>query len=205
MDLLLIRHGETSWNQEQRYQGQQDSPLSEQGILQAEKTAAFLADMHIDAVYTSDLLRAKRTAEVIARPHGLTPIADPRLREINFGEWEGLTRHEVQANYPELFAARFRDHLNVRVPGGELPGEVAERLLDFVRELESRHAHQTVVAVSHGGALRLLIASLMGIPLDRSYCLHMDNLGISHLSARTGRGRCVWQAHYINSTAHLLV
>lgn len=205
MNLLLIRHGETSWNQERRYQGQQDSPLSELGIQQAEKTAAFLAKMNIDAVYTSDLLRAKRTAEAIARPHGLTPIEDQRLREINFGEWEGLTRAEVQARYPDLFAARFRDHMNVRVPGGELPVEVANRLLEFVQDLQAKHAHQVVAAVSHGGALRLLIASLLGMPLEKSYCLHMDNLGISHLSFKAERGHCHWQVHYINSTAHLLV
>ncbi|HHT72519.1 MAG TPA: histidine phosphatase family protein [Firmicutes bacterium] len=205
MNLLLIRHGETSWNLEQRYQGQQDSPLSELGIAQAEKTAAFLARMKIHVVYTSDLLRAKLTAKAIARPHGLTPIEDKRLREINFGEWEGLTRSEVEARYPELFAARFRDHMNVRVPGGELPGEVAERLLDFVHELEERHPKENVAAVSHGGSLRLLIAALLGIPLERSYCLRMDNLGISHLSSYPRRGKCPWQAHCINSTAHLLV
>ena len=119
MNLLLIRHGETSWNQEQRYQGQQDSPLSELGPGPSRKNRQkFLARMKIDVIYTSDLLRAKRTAEAIARPHGLTPIADPRLREINFGVWEGLTREEVQARYPELFSARFRDNINVRVPGG---------------------------------------------------------------------------------------
>ena len=178
MNLLLIRHGETSWNQEQRYQGQQDSPLSELGLAQAAKTAAFLARMKIDVIYTSDLLRAKLTAEAIARPHGLTPIADPRLREINFGVWEGLTREEVQARYPELFSARFRDNINVRVPGGELPGEVAERLAEFVQELQSKHLHQNIAAVSHGGALRLLIATLLGMPLEKSYCLRMDNLGI---------------------------
>ena len=100
--------------------------------------------------------------------------------------WEGLTREEVQARYPELFSARFRDNINDRVPGGELPGEVAERLAEFVQ------------------ALRLLIATLLGMPLEKSYCLRMDNLGISHLSFKPQRGHCHWQAHYINSTAHLL-
>ncbi len=204
MDLLLIRHGETSWNLEQRYQGQQDSPLSNSGLMQAEKTAVFLSRFKIDAVYTSDLLRAKRTAEVIARPHGLTPIPDPRLREVAFGEWEGLTRAEVQARYPDVYTARFKDALNVRVPGGELPSEVLDRLMDFVSELIARHQNERVACVSHGGALRLLIAELLGLPMEKAYCLHMENAGISMLRFGSGRGSCTWQVHFINSTAHLL-
>lgn len=204
MDLLLIRHGETSWNLEQRYQGQQDSPLSSSGLVQAEKTAAFLSRFKLDAVYTSDLLRAQKTAEVIARHHGLTPIPDPRLREVAFGEWEGLTRAEVQARYPDVYTARFNDALNVRVPGGELPSEVLDRLMDFISDLISRHPNQKVACVSHGGALRLLIAELLGMPMEKAYCLHMENAGISHLQFAPGRGSCIWRVHFINSTAHLI-
>lgn len=204
IDLLLIRHGETTWNQERRYQGQQDSPLSELGLEQAEKTAAYLRQPSIDAIYTSDLLRAKVTAEVIGRPHGLSPIEDERLREISFGVWEGLTRAEVQAKYPQIFADRFRDTQNVRVPGGELPGEVVDRLMDFVSDLVSKHGNHRVACISHGGSLRLLLAALLGLPLEKSYCFNMSNAGISHLSFNPQQGPCLWQVHYINSTAHLL-
>src|SRR5690554_6852077 len=195
IDLLLIRHGETTWNQERRYQGQQDSPLSELGLEQAEKTAAYLRQPSIDAIYTSDLLRAKVTAEVIGRPHGLSPIEDERLREISFGVWEGLTRAEVQAKYPQIFADRFRDTQNVRVPGGELPGEVVDRLMDFVSDLVSKHGNHRVACISHGGSLRLLLAALLGLPLEKSYCFNMSNAGISHLSFNPQQGPCLWQVH----------
>ena len=90
--IIFVRHGETAWNLELRYQGQGDSPLSEQGVAQAKRVGDFLSRRKIAAVYTSDLGRAVFTAETIAQHHGLKPIADQRLREMTFGVWEGNPR-----------------------------------------------------------------------------------------------------------------
>lgn len=201
--LIFVRHGETTWNQELRYQGQCDSALSELGLLQAEKVGEFLKGRKIDAVYSSDLGRAVLTAEKIAQHHGLVPILDERLREMSFGVWEGLTRAEVLAKYPDLYQARYEDRLKRRIPGGELPGEVVERLHRFLDECLPKHEGETIVAVSHGGALRLVLASLLHIPLGHSSCLSQSNAGISELIYKPG-GPCPWQVVTINSTCHLL-
>ncbi|MDI9484217.1 MAG: histidine phosphatase family protein [Bacillota bacterium] len=201
--VILVRHGETLWNKELRYQGQQDSPLSPKGLQQAEVVGSFLQNRSIDAVYSSDLKRALLTAESIAKHHQLTPIVDQRLREIAFGVWEGKTRTEVQEEYPEVWEARIRDVLTTRISGGELPSEVLERLHSFLNALLSDCRGQTIAVVSHGGALRLLIASLLQMPLEKAHCIHQSNTGISELIHYEDGERCWWEAACINSTGHL--
>lgn len=203
LNMILVRHGETLWNIEQRFQGQKDSPLSEKGIIQANLVAQELSKRNIDAIYCSDLSRAWRTAESIGKHHGLEPYSDPRLREINFGIWEGLSRDEVLTRYGELYEARYKDSINVRVPGGELPHELLERFQNFLDEKLSEHKNQTIVLVSHGAALRLIIASLLHIPIDKSYCIKQSNTGISELRFTHRDSGCLWQALTINSTGHL--
>ena len=195
--MIFVRHGETLWNQELRYQGQQDSPLSPAGIRQAQKVGEFLSEREVDAVYSSDLKRALFTAQTIARHHHINPSVDQRLREMSFGLWEGLTREEVVKRYPELWSARLQNSLETRIPDGELPGEVVTRFQSFLQECTAKDEGQTIVVVSHGAALRLVIASLLHIPLGKSYCLHQSNTGISELLY------CSWEALCINCTAHL--
>lgn len=202
-NLILIRHGETLWNIERRFQGQKDSPLSGQGIVQADLVAQALSKRKINAIYSSDLSRAWLTAERIGKPHNLEPHSDQRLREIHFGIWEGLTRQEVLTRYGDLYEARFKDYLNVRVPEGELPQELLARFHGFLDEKISQHQNQTIIIVSHGAALRLIIASLLHIPLERSYCLKQSNTGISELKFTKRNSDCFWQALTINSTDHL--
>lgn len=201
--ILFIRHGETLWNLERRYQGQADSPLSSKGKLQAEQVAKFLSKRSIDAVYTSDLKRAYLTASEIAKCHQLEPIADQRLREMSFGVWEGLTRQEVLDKYPDLFQARFKDHLKNRIPGGELPAEVVLRMEEFLVQKLEEHQDQTIVIVSHGATLRSTIATLLSMPLGKSYCLLQSNAGVSEFVYDKQGSSHPWQAVTINSTAHL--
>jgi alpha-ribazole phosphatase len=202
--IIFVRHGETLWNNEGRYQGQQDSPLSPTGLLQADKVGEFLRKRHVDAVYSSDLKRAWLTAQSIAKHHGLDTIRDPRLREMSFGVWEGKTRDQVRQEYPELWDARGRDNLSTRVPGGEVPEEVVMRFREFLEEQVSKGMDQTIVVVSHGAALRFTLASLLHIPLDKSHCLHQSNAGVSELRY-SGEGRdCLWEALCLNTTAHLV-
>lgn len=201
--VIFVRHGETLWNQERRYQGQLDSDLSPAGVIQAQEVAIHLSSRKIHAIYSSDLKRALFTAQNIAKHHGLTPRIDQRLREMSFGVWEGLTREEIIDKYPELFYARYENSLATKIPGGEVPGEVVARFQAFLQDQVPKHEEQTIVVVSHGGALRLIIASLLHIPLEKSYCLHQSNTGVSELLyAKLGK-QCSWEAITINSTGHL--
>lgn len=201
--IILVRHGETEWNQQRRYQGQQDSPLSAKGIFQAQEVGKFLANRTIDAIYSSDLKRAFLTAQSIAKYHKLTPIADQRIRETSFGVWEGLTREEILLQYPDLFYARYQDSMSTRVPGGELPNEVALRLHEFLFEILPKHEKETIVLVSHGAALRLLIASLLEMPLEKSYCIRQDNAAVSEFYYAKDERQCIFEVVTINSTGHL--
>lgn len=200
--VIFVRHGETAWNLEQRYQGQEDSPLSDEGLLQAKRVGEFLSRRKIDAIYTSDLGRAVVTAQCIAEPHKLKPIVDKRLREMSFGVWEGLTRAEVSEQFPELFQARLNDSLAHPIPGGEEPQEVVGRFLDCLEEKLASHEGETIVFVSHGATLRLVLAHLLDIPLSKSQCLAQSNGGISEL-VFDKNSPCPWRVITINSTAHL--
>lgn len=202
--LILVRHGETQWNIEKRYQGQKDSPLSEAGVLQAQKTGLFLANRQIDCIYSSHLKRALLTAQDIAKHHHLVPKVDTRLQEMSFGNWEGLTREEIKQKYPDIFYARYQDSMTTRVPGGELPPEVVKRFQAFLEEQLPKHENETIVIVSHGGSLRMIIASLLHIPLEKSYCLRQSNAGISELLYTRNAKQCSWEALTINSVGHLL-
>lgn len=203
--IIFVRHGETLWNRQLRYQGQKDSPLSPAGMDQATKVGEFLRKRAIDAVYSSDLKRALFTAERIGELHNLAPTVDPRLREMSFGVWEGKTRSEVAKEYPELWEARLQNVLTTRIPEGELPAEVVERFLSFLHEQTQtgQPKDRAIVVVSHGGALRLVIASLIHIPLEKSYCLRQSNAGISEFLCSRKGPDYDWEAVTINSTAHL--
>lgn len=202
--LILVRHGETVWNQQRRYQGQEDSPLSSLGLRQAEKTGHFLSARKIDAIYSSDLKRALLTAKEISRHHKLTPVIDHRLREISFGIWEGLSRTEVKEKHSHIYKARRKDSLHTRIPGAELPREVVKRFQEALQELLVKHDQQTLLIVGHGGCLRVNVASLLHIPLEKSHCIRFYNAGISELLYR-GEGQvCPWQVVTLNSTAHLV-
>ena len=126
--LILVRHGETDWNAQRRYQGQSDVPLNDAGQRQAAALAQRLEGVDISAIYSSDLRRARQTATAIASLHPLPVRDEPRLKEISFGRWEGLTYGEIQERWPEEMAAWFADPIRVTPPGGERLAQVAERL-----------------------------------------------------------------------------
>ena len=154
--LLLIRHGETTWNAEHRIQGQLDIPLSPLGVLQSARLAECLANEPIDAVYSSGQSRAWLTAAPLAARLGLEVIAEPRLRERSFGIFEGLTLDEVAERYPPEFKKwRERDPA-WRPEGGESGQQLIDRVLSAVSDIGIKHPRQTVVVVSHGGVLDVL-------------------------------------------------
>lgn len=161
--LLLVRHGETAWNAQGRLQGQIDVPLSDVGKRHAMALAGRLAGEVIHAAYASDLQRAWETATTIAAPHRLMVHTDPRLREIAFGTWEGLTYDEVRQQDPRTLADWQVDPMKIAAPGGESLADVVARVQAILRYIAGTHRDQTVLLVAHGGSLRVLICLALGL------------------------------------------
>jgi glucosyl-3-phosphoglycerate phosphatase len=162
--LVLWRHGRTAWNAERRFQGQLDVPLDETGRQQAARAATLLAHLGPDAVICSDLARARQTADPLLGATGLEATYDAGLRETFAGEWQGLTRTELEQRYGDDLA-RWAAGADMRPGGGETRVEVAERMVDAVeRALPRAGAGGTLVVVTHGGAARAAIGRLLGLP-----------------------------------------
>jgi broad specificity phosphatase PhoE len=150
--LLLARHGETDWNAERRWQGHAESDLSENGRAQARALADHLRGRGIDAIYSSDLRRARDTAVIVASKLGLPVQVDAALREVDIGEWSGLTTDEIETRFPEG-AARRRNG-GTGWERGEPIEAMSARILSAVRSIAAAHDGETVLAVTHGGPIR---------------------------------------------------
>jgi probable phosphoglycerate mutase len=164
--LFLIRHAETTLSAEDRFAGSSDVPLSEHGRDQVQQLAHRLAGFAPAAVYASPMRRTLETAESLAAPHGLAVRADPRLREIDHGHWEGLTRREVEARYPMEAGMWLADPYNFAPVGGEPGRSVAERAVAAVKEIVAAHPDNVTFVVSHKATLRLIIGFYLGIDLS---------------------------------------
>ena len=170
-EFWLIRHGQTDWNLTGRWQGQApDAPaLNETGRIQALAALDLLLSVGFSAIYSSDLLRARQTAELIAAPLGLTVILDSRLREMALGVWEGMLSSEIEAQYPRELEERNRNPLHTPAPNGESPLEVAERVIAATDEIVGKYPNDSILIVSHGVALAIMICHAHGIPLNNVY------------------------------------
>ena len=167
--IVVVRHAETVHNVANIWQGHADSELSERGRRQVEEAAPHLAAYEPDLLVSSDLQRAAATAEALSRLSGLTVRHDERLREVNVGEWTGLHADEVEARYPELLAAMRRGEDVPKGVTGETRADVARRVRDALGDVEAElAAGQTAVVVTHGGAGRVAVAGLVGMPLQES-------------------------------------
>ena len=173
--MILIRHGETDWNIEGRWQGQIDVPLNENGMRQAGEIAQALRDKDIGVIFSSDLLRARQTAESIAKALGVEVDVDARLREIHQGEWQGLLISEIQERYQAEFIKRKKDPLAVAPPGGETARQVQERVLDFIEDISARYFQTNIAVVSHGFAIAIIIAHFKKIPIEKVWDLVPPN------------------------------
>ena len=163
--VYLVRHGATDWNKEKRAQGHADIDLNHEGYKQAAAVATELAHSDLDAVYSSDLKRALDTATAIAAAHGLQVQIDKDLREIDQGEWEGLTADEIRDRWPDLWGPN--RHFNAR-PGGESPQQVRRRALAALERAVEANADGAIAIVSHGGTIRWLSAEVLGFDDYRS-------------------------------------
>lgn len=161
--VVFWRHGRTEWNLLNRFQGATDVPLDDVGVAQAQAAAPALARMAPVRVVSSDLSRAARTAQALAEHTGLPVVTDAALRETDGGVWQGLTREQILADHREVFLAWSAGH-DVRPPGGETRTEVVARVVASVqRHMQGIEPGQTLVVVSHGGAIRGGIGGLLGL------------------------------------------
>jgi 2,3-bisphosphoglycerate-dependent phosphoglycerate mutase len=187
--LLMIRHGRTSWNFDGRFQGQLDIPLDEAGQDQAAAVASRLAIERPAAIYSSDLSRAWQTARSIqgaiamsSQPEPAPPLLlEPRLRELHFGEWQGLTYAEIKSCQPAALAAWEADWLNTAPPGGETLAQLVERVQSVYQEILDSHPAETTLLVGHGGALQALLCLALGVPPERFWQFQLDNTGLTDL------------------------
>jgi len=160
--IFLVRHGATTLSNEDRFAGSTDVLLGDDGRQQVERLSARLAAAPIAAVYGSPMRRTVETAEIVARPHDLRPIAVDGLREIDHGRWEGLRREDVQRDYPDEYAAWEHDPFTFAPAGGESGLHVLARALPAMDEIVKHHCGESVLVVSHKATNRLLIASWLG-------------------------------------------
>jgi probable phosphoglycerate mutase len=163
MHLYLIRHGQTEFSRENRFCGTSNPPLTATGEAMAQAFATAYAATRWDAVYASPLLRTRQTADALARLTGVTPRLEDGLREIEYGEWEGMRQEEVQARWPEAFAYWADDVASRGAPGGETAFQVAARAMRVVEAIRTRHAQGKVLIVSHKATLRIITCALLGL------------------------------------------
>lgn len=199
MRLIVVRHGETFNNAEDRFTGQSDVPLSPLGERQALAVGAYLATDRFDAIVSSDLQRARLTARAIAKYHQLSVEEDPQLRELSLGQWEGRTPAEVQAVEADALM-RWRADPSTSAPaGGETLIQFRDRIASALDHWHSRYPDGTVLWVAHAGLIGVLVCHLLGIDLNRRWQFHHDNASVTELLIRPSRVSLV----RLNETAFL--
>ena len=191
--IYLIRHGETEGAETKRYKGHIDVPLSEQGVEQIKRVAEYLSAevqkrgsaevtcgltslraYELFAIYTSDLSRAVKSAELIAEPHGLKPIILPELRERNFGIWEGMSFDEIKEKWPDAFNSWASNPLKFSPMGGESTIELRDRAVKAFNNIVEQHNGHNIAIVSHGGINRIMLCELLGMPLENIFRVEQD-------------------------------
>lgn len=200
--LLIVRHAESAFNCENRIQGHQDSCLSAKGLRQAARLGLRVFKRHrIDRIYSSDLGRAFATTAEIAKHHPrLKVVRDPLLREINLGDWEGLTPAEVDRRYRMGYQRWLRKPSAMRIPNGEPMARFRARVTSRVRAIARANRGRTVLVVTHGGVITALVADWLKADFDRVLLnLSIDNTSITIVEETDARVRL----RAINDTAHL--
>lgn len=197
--LIFIRHGESTWNRDRRIQGQLDPPLSELGQEQARAVARRLASRPVDALYTSDLLRASQTAEQIALSTGLAAAPMQELREIFLGEWEGLQSDDIAKRFPAEWAAWIREPSWDIVPGGEGAEVFEQRVDSALEQLFERHPQGDAIVVTHGGVIQVALHRVVGRSSHGIFAFRISNASMSVVERRGAR----MVIGTVNDTSHL--
>jgi 2,3-bisphosphoglycerate-dependent phosphoglycerate mutase len=197
--VIVVRHGETQWNVEERIQGHGDSPLTAKGLEQAEAIAARLAAEPFDVLVSSDLGRAMQTARAIARRCGLHVVPDSRLRERSFGAGEGMTYAEIDRAWPEVFSRVRETDPDFVIPGGESRRQFHERVRDAFAALAREHDGRRVAVVAHGGVLAALYRVIHDIPVARPHAVPISNASYNAVAFEAD----AWSLEAWDDVAHL--
>jgi len=196
---ILVRHGETVWNQEGRFQGQIDTPLSPMGNKQGILVAEALKNVHIDVIYASPLSRSFDTAVMCSNSHGLDVIRDDRLLEINHGKWEGLFASEIESLYTDLLERWRTTVVDVQMPEGECIEDVRKRAMAAFQEYTEKHEGQTVLVVAHDAVNKAVLCDILELEQSHFWQMKQDNTCINVFEYDRGK----WRLVLMNSTVHL--
>ena len=199
-EIMLIRHGETEWNRTGRFQGHSDIPLTENGILQAQALSRNLIMDRVDKIYASDLVRAMETARPLANRFGLDVEPDPALRELHFGAWEGRYFRDINAEYPDIMKRFYRDPENVEIPESESFTDFQQRVSGRVREIVNKWHGKRIILVSHGAAIRILLADILSMPIRSVWHIAQYNTAVNRIRFEDDGFAVV---DLVNDTAHL--
>lgn len=197
--IILLRHGETTWNIEGRYQGQEDTPLSPRGLEQGRKVALALKNIPIDRAISSPLSRSFETCRMAADYHHLTVMKDGRLIEISHGLWEGIHADEIEARYPKEFRLWHTHPEQVQMPEGENLEDVRKRAREAFDEYAAKYDGETVLVAAHDAVNKAIICDLLGLDMSHFWQIKQDNACINVLECDKG----IWRLVTLNSTAHL--
>ncbi len=196
--VIFIRPGETDWNRDKRYQGWVAVPLNEHGRRQVQRLANFVRNIGLSAVYTSDLKRSLETAEILREKLGYPAVIDQRLRERNIGHWQGMTRQNMEAWYPDEYQAFLADPANYRIPGGESRKDVEERMLAAFNDILKDDKGETVGIISHSTVINTLLSCI--IPHVQFGSVDVSNTGVTTIK-RGDDGQ--WQIIQADDKTHL--
>lgn len=185
--LIIVRHGQTLWNLERKYQGHSDIALTDTGLKQAQAVAERLAEEAIAAVYASDLSRAYETAGYIAAKHNLTVNTVPELREIKFGDWEGLTYEAISERWPGMLGKLWTTPDELQIPGGETFHQLKARAYTAIEKIVADHPDQTVAVVAHGGTIGTILCAVLDIHLNHVWSIRQDNTAVNIIEYYDGR------------------
>lgn len=197
--VILLRHGETAWNAEGRYQGQLDSPLTASGLAQAHALAGRLSGERFAALYSSDLGRARQTAEAISARTDRPIITHAGLRERNLGAFQGSTRAEAKARWPEDYRQLRSGHPDYAPPEGESQRAMTVRIEAALADITAPHPDQTIVAITHGGVLSALLRHVLGLPIDTPRRFARVNASWNVFTVEKGK----WMLETWGDTSHL--
>lgn len=185
-EMFLVRHGETEWNADEIFRGRADITLNEKGVVQAKLLGEYLTKSRLEAVYSSPLQRAVRTAERIAIPHSLNVRIEPALIDIDYGEWQGIPLTEVKKIYKNLYIKWETSPEKVKIPGGESLDDVRDRAIAAVNKIVKKHKGP-IVLVSHRVVNKVLICSLLGLDNSHFWNIRQETCGISAFSHEKGQ------------------
>jgi len=198
--IILIRHGETDWNRDKIYRGRIDIELNERGIEQASTLGETLKDVELEAIYSSPLKRAYKTAQIIARSHKLEVESEEGFIDFDYGKWIGLSQDEVRARFPDLYKRwRFEPSI-VKIPEGESLDSVAERGIVALKDISAKHQGGIVAIVSHRVVNKVLLCAILDLDNSHFWNIKQDNCAMNIFEYSKDENPIV---HLINDTCHL--